>query len=85
MFSIATHKFEATQVNRMLEFNQDIIPRLGHQTPIKSFASVRSTHTVLFVMFDFGLKGGWRVSVWGEKTDFAKLLVFELLYFTFEA
>ena len=85
MFSVARYKFKATQVGRILKFDQDVIPRLGHQTPIKGFASVRSTHTVLFVMFDFGLKGGWRVSVWGEKTDFAKLFVFQLLYFALQA
>ena len=85
MFSVARYKFKATQVGRILKFDQDVIPRLGYQTPIKSFASVRSTQTVLFVMLDFGLKRRWRVSVRGEKTDFAKLFVFQLLYFALQA
>ena len=85
MFSVARYKFKATQVGRILKFDQDVIPRLGYQTPIKSFASVRSTQTVLFVVLDFGLKRRWRVSVRGEKTDFAKLFVFQLLYFALQA
>ena len=76
MFSVATDKFKATQVNRILKFDQNIVSRLRHKSPIESFTAVGSTQAVLFVVFDFGFKSRWRVPVRGEKTDFAKLFVF---------
>ena len=76
MFSVTTDKFKATQVNRILKFDQNIVSRLRHKSPIKSFTTVSSTQAVLFVVFNLGFKGRWRVPVRGEKADFAKLFVF---------